>query len=223
MKKYLQILFYMALASMLLVACGTAEEPKDDVAPDNMTADSEKEGTETDGNEVTTEGETPSEGNEDSITAENALTYTSKGEEYTGETILIDEANYTIRILEGYEFTPEEPGRDVLFLQENDSIFTRIEVISKSNSTYENLVENTEEMMAAINEQYEPFNLNDAVKDYPEIGNFVAYIATYEGNEEVVGVVFEKGDILVRLTVFDNKEFDLKDALIKMGLTIEGK
>lgn len=222
MKKYLQILFFMALASLLLVACGTAEEPKDDLAPDNMTADSEKEGTDTEDNEVTTDGETPSEGNEDSITAENALTYTSKGKEYTSETILIDEANYTIRILEGYEFTQEEPGKDLIFLQENGSISARIEVISKNDSTFEKLVANTEELMAAVNEQFKPFDINDAVKDYPEIGNFVAYIATYEGNEEVVGVVFEKDDILVRLTVFDDKEFDLKDALIKMGLTIEG-
>lgn len=220
MKKKLQFLIIMLLSLLLLIACGTAEEPKDKIAPDNMTADTEKDDT-NEKDEVTTEGDTQSGENDSTIPVEKALNYTTKGKEYTSETTIVDEANYSIQLLEGYELTQEEPGRDVLFLQENDAIFMRIEVIQKNDSSFDNLVANTEELMTAINEQYDSYEINN-IKEHKDIKDVVAYIGTHE-EDEVVGVVFEKENILVRLTVFDKPDYDLKDALIQMGLTIEEK
>lgn len=215
MKKKLQLFISVTLLMFLLAACGTTNGQNTE--PDQTTADSEKEIENVEDEETTENGAQDEETNQ----PENKIEYTSKGEVYTHETAVVEEENYTIQILEGYELTKEEPGKEVLFLQDNDAISMRIEVFPKNASSYDHLVKSTEEWMAAINE-YKPLDITEAVNKHPEITNSVAFITTIE-NDEVVGIVYEKNNILVRLSAFDQKDYDLKDALIKMGLTIEEK
>lgn len=214
--KKLQLLFTSLLLILLLAACGTAEDQN--AEPDNTDQETEEE---TNNIEDESAKENGTQQEENANQNENQIQYTSNNETRTAETANVEEDLYTIQIMEGYELTKEEPGKELLFLQDNDAINMRIEVIPKEEADYDNLVKNTQEMMAAISD-YEPFDISEAVKSHPEISNSIAYIATIE-NDEVVGIVYEKGNLLVRLTVYDQKDYDLKDALIKMGLTIKEK
>lgn len=213
--KKLPFLFLSLLLVLLLAACGTAEDQNID--SDDATKETEEETT-TVKEEVATENNAEQE---DTVQPENQIQYTSNNEEHTADTNIVEEEQYTIQVLDGYELTKEEPGKELLFLKDNDAINMRIEVVPKSEANFEDLVKNTEETMATISD-YEPFDISEAVKKHSDITNSASYIATID-NDEVVGIVYEKGNLLVRLTVFDQKDDDLKDALIQMGLTIQEK
>lgn len=220
MKQKLQILLSASLFCLLLAACGTAEQQNSEQDNTNNASNHTAEEIAVDKDETAKEDGTQQKANEDNLG--NQIQYTSKDETYAVETNMVEEDNYIIHILDGYELTKEEPGKEMLYLKDNDAISMRIEVIPKNDSSFEYLVKNTEDMMTAINSDYQPFDISGALKEYPEIANSAAYMTTVE-NDEIIGIVYEKNNILVRLTVFDQKDYDLKDALIKMGLTIEEK
>lgn len=229
MRKNILMLCAIFMSIFLLVACGTAEDQNDEFAPDHQTAnkneDEQKDDTnKNDENEIEKETNeiTKDEENQPASKETNTITYVSKEQEITKDTTLIDEETYQMRIAEGFDFTNEEPGKDLIFYKENDQISMRIEVFSTNDSTYDQVVSNTEEYMAAVNEQFKSVDIQNYIKENKKIEKAVAYQAMYE-NEEVLGIVLEKENVIVRLTIFDQEDYDLKDALIKMGLTIEGK
>lgn len=218
MKKNILLLCAICMSLFLLVACGTADETNDEKTP-NDEANTEVENKNE--NEKNTDEMTNDEGNQSAQDEAKTITYDSKEQTITKETTLIEEETYTIEVAEGFEFTNEEPGKDLIFYKENDQISMRIEVVSVNDSTYEHIVTNTEELMAAINEQFESYDIQHYIEGNDTIEKAVAYKATYE-EDEVIGVVYEKDDLIVRLTIFDQDE-ELKDALIQMGLTIKAK
>ena len=56
--------------------------------------------------------------------------------------------NYTLYVLEGYEFTEEEPRKDVIYNKKNDALWMRIEVFP-SNKSVEELNKETKEILRA--------------------------------------------------------------------------
>ncbi|MEH7005078.1 hypothetical protein [Priestia megaterium] len=56
--------------------------------------------------------------------------------------------NYTLYVLEGYEFTEEEPRKDVIYNKKNDALWMRIEVFP-SNKSVEELKKETKEILRA--------------------------------------------------------------------------
>ncbi|SOB91863.1 hypothetical protein SAMN05880501_101398 [Ureibacillus xyleni] len=213
MKKLLMTIF---LSSLILAACNTAEKPTTEPASDSITADSDINNNVEQQQPPITKEEDPQTNNETP-----AISYTSNNKEFTEATTAVDSEKYTIQTIKGFALTAEEPGKDVLYYEKDDSIFMRIEAASVNDTTFNDLVSNTEETMAAINEQYEPFDFSTYHEDF-KLTNSKAFITNFE-DEEVLMVVFEKDELLVRLSIYDHAKYDLSDAMIKMGLTIQLK
>ncbi|MDN4492327.1 hypothetical protein [Ureibacillus aquaedulcis] len=232
MSKTLKFIITLFLSITVLAACNTEEE-----APDSNSATGTAH---TEGNEVNDSVDTeepatddgqkeepatadPSENTDtdtdtDSTTA-SSITFSSNGQSKTEELSPVSGEQYTIQVIPGFSLTPEEPGKDLLSYDEDDSVSMRIEAMTTDDSTFKDLVANTEETMSAINEDYEPYDITEFIGNQ-DLTNSTAYVANHD-NEEVTTVVFEKAEKLVRLTIFDKKEIDLSEALVKMGLTIE--
>ncbi len=98
----------------------------------------------------------------------NSITYTTNNVQKTEETTTVNsnEQQYSIQILPNFTLTAEEPGKDMLYLTEDDSISMRIEYMSVNDTSFENLVKNTEEMMSVVNEnvQYTDFEIQSLCK-----------------------------------------------------------
>lgn len=229
MKKNVGLFSTVCLTLLLLTACNTEEEPQqgmeepanEEITPTEEINKDEKTETNEKVNEPKeTEGQlNPAKTKENEVT--NDITYSTNGDEITEETTTVDSNNYSLQLIPGFTLTPEEPGKDMLYFEENDKISMRIETIPATQATYDDIVANTEETVAAIGE-YEPFPIDQYIGNHSEISKAIAYTVTFE-TEKIVMIVFEKGDIIVRLTVYDDTSVDLTDAMVKMGLTIQSK
>ncbi|RHW39827.1 hypothetical protein D1B33_02955 [Lysinibacillus yapensis] len=235
-KKFRLLSLTLLLSIGVLAACNTAEEE-----PANETATDETETQEPVNSEKPVETAEPNNGsaNEEDENGEaeqpaqeepnaeeepkaedtQSITYTSNGETKTAEVTPVSGEQYSMNIMDGFTFTQEEPGKDVVYYDENDSVFMRVEVSSVNDAAFDDVVANTEEMMAAISDNVEQYDVAPLVEGQ-DISNQAAYIADLE-SEEVIAFVFERGDKVVRLSVYDNAEADLSEAMIKMGLTIK--
>ncbi|KGR73715.1 hypothetical protein [Ureibacillus sinduriensis] len=220
MSKTLKFIITLFLTITILAACNTEQESTE---TDSATGSAHTEGKEVN-ESVDTEEPTTEEGNKVDQTSketdtESTISFSSNGESKTAELSKVDGEQYSIQVIPGFSLTPEEPGKDVLYYDEDDSINMRIEAMTTDDSTFDDLVANTEETMGAISQDYEQYDIADFVGDY-DLENSTAYIANLD-SEEVITVVFEKANNLVRLTIFDRLDVDLSEAMIKMGLTIE--
>lgn len=220
MKNNLLLLMTLFLSIVILAACNTAEEPTTEPASDSITADSDINNN-AEEKEPPITNEEQEEPQTDSEEVKPEISYTSNNEEQTESTTSVDSEKYTIQTIEGFSLTAEEPGKDVLYYEKDDSIFMRIEYATVNDTTFDDLVANTEETMSAINEEYETFDFK-TYHDENKLTNSAAYKTNFE-DEEVLMVVYEKGDSLVRLTIYDHAKYDLSDAFIKMGLSIQSK
>nr|WP_106783892.1 hypothetical protein [Lysinibacillus timonensis] len=221
MKKPVKLFTSLFLSLFLLVACNTAEQSTGDVPNENgQTANNGSNIEQPNGSVNDNETEPEQTDTTDEV---SSITYTSNGEQETQETSLktSKEQNFSIQVLPSFSLTAEEPGKDMLYLTDNDAITMRIEYKSKDDTDFQNLVKETEELMSAVNVHvgYEEIDIQSFIDEELNITNFKAFQVVF--NDQVVtGIVFEKDDELVRLTIFDNKLVDLTEAMIKMGLTI---
>lgn len=237
-----------AAAVLMLAACGTAEEEagnngdtemeQEEAADQNQEADtsetneSSDEGTGT-GEEETAGEQAPDDeaaedqqevsGQQEERGPERELTYQSGGSEQAGQAMLTesDEMDYSIYVLDGYQLTSEEPSKDVLYWNEDEQVFMRIETFG-SDADYTML---TEQMIGSL--EYDGGEASDVSGEYS--------LAESSGIEELVirqletgeglttGAVFMKDGMTVRLTVFDKPEADQTGALLSMGSTIGQK
>lgn len=203
----------MLILILMLVACNTTDEPPTEPANGTVTTNEGKN----DSGEITETDEKQNDSSKNGNVTEDDPEATPNGEDTTE----VSGDLYTMQISTDFTFTPEEPGKDMVLYDENDKISMRIEALTKNDTTYEDLVTNTKEWMTAVSDQYDTNNI-DALLTDQNITNATSFIANVE-DEKVVTVVFEKGNILVRLTVFDLNDVNLTDKLIKMGLTIQEK
>lgn len=218
MKIPLRIVLSLFFSVILLTACNTAA-PKTEPASNPTTANNseQKQTTEEPKNSNTTV-EQPIADESD----HTSITYITNGEIKTEKTTIVDSEKYSLRALPDFKITAEEPGRDLLYFEKNDAVSMRIEAMSKNDTSFNDIVANSKETMTAINEAYEPFDLTTYLKNHSNIKNSAAFIANF-ADDQVVTVVFENEDLLVRLTVFDKHKMDLTDALLKMGFSIDAK
>ena len=228
MSKTFKGIITLFLSIIVLAACNTTE---DSTSEENSATVTEQ----TEGKEVNESVDTEEPSAEDSqqevsdstqegksAAAEestDSITFSSKGESKTEEVTSVSSEQYTIKVIPGFTLTPEEPGKEMLYFDEDDSISMRIEAMTTNDTAFEDLVAGTEETMTAVSSEYEQYDISTIIEN-ANLENAAAYIANF-GTEEVISVVFEKEDKLVRLTVYDNEEADLSEAMIKMGLTIE--
>ncbi|MCM3087252.1 hypothetical protein M3557_04935 [Bhargavaea ginsengi] len=238
-----------ATAILLLAACGTAEEadqPEEDTQmvqeeEANQNGDAVEETETEDGQPA--EEESPEEADsaekpaEDEESAEESspgeqaeqrgpereLTYQSGGEQQTSQAKLTesDVMDFSLYVLDGYQLTSEEPNKDVLYWNEDEQVFMRIETFG-TDADYAML---TEQMIGSL--EFDGGEAKDVSDEYN--------LAEADGIEELVlrqlengeglttGAVFKKDGMTVRLTVFDKPEADQTDALLSMGATIGQK
>ncbi|SOC35155.1 hypothetical protein [Ureibacillus acetophenoni] len=216
MTKQIKFLAILCIALLMLVGCNTAKDQ--DTTDETSTTEGNNAS-----NDNTEKDEQPTESDDVTEKESKTITYTTNGEQKQEETTAVnsDEQQYSIEILPSFTLTAEEPGKDMLYLTENGSISMRIETMSVNDQTYENLIANTEEMMNAVDETVHPtnFDIQSYIANHSDITNYAAYKVDLV-DEIVTAVVFEKANQLVRLTIFDDPNVDLTEAMIKMGLTI---
>ena len=156
---------------------------------------------------------------------EKTLTYLVNEEvkEDTAKLTNSDEQNYSLYKLDGYSLTGEEPNKDSLYLDENPAVFMRVETISKDDASYEIIAENMSETIAAVSVGKEPVQIaKDKLPQSEGIVNPIGFQTTFELGT-VSGYVFEQGNLIVRLSIFDQKSVNLTDAFLKMGETVAAK
>jgi hypothetical protein len=156
---------------------------------------------------------------------EKTLTY-SVNEEVKEDTAKLtdsDEQNYSLYKLDGYTLTGEEPNKDSLYLDENPAVFMRVETISKDDASYQIIADNMVETIAAVSVGKEPVEIaKDKLPQGEGVLNPIGYETTFELGT-VSGYVFEQGNLIVRLSIFDQQSVNLTDAFLKMGETVAAK
>ena len=209
MLKIFKLIITLLFSITVLASCTTAEESPTESEKETVTANTEaQKGNQTVDTEKSTTEKTDS-----------TITFSSKGESKTEELTPISGERYTLHVIPGFSLTSEEPGKDLLLYDQNDSVSMRIEMFTTSATTFKDLVANTEQTIAAVSGDYQPYNISPIIKDQ-NLSSATAYIANSD-DKEIISFVFVKAEKLVRLTIFDSPEVDLSEAMIKMGLTIE--
>ncbi len=222
MQKYWLLMASITLSISMLAACNTSEDTNSGQGDTSSVVE------EVDQEETTTpEDESTDDTNSEEVTEERGpektLSFSLKGEakEETATLTKSDNQNYSIYKLEGFELTGEEPNKDSLYLTENDAVFMRIETLSKADASIDYVRENMLQTMAAVSIGSEPVTIEDDAK-LPQ-GNGISNQSGVEVVTDlgtVSGIVFEQGDLIVRLTIFDRKNESITDAFLKMGETI---
>ena len=107
---------------------------------------------------------------------------------------------YTVQLLADYELTEEEPNRDIVYPIDNEENFMRIEVGEAGD--YEYFVENTVEVLKASSNGQQPNEMIDLPFDLNGEASTGYQVQTPSGI--VSGFVVQKGNQLVRITMFDD-------------------
>lgn len=237
-------LLYTALsASLLLAACGTdtSEEDNDkpsientDQAADTGTEETEStdgESGEAEGTDTTTDENAT---NEDEVTEEDSTSDSDSeadSSETDGSATLAnavetesDEQPFKMQVLPTYELTSEEPGRDILYLKEQDDKFMVIKTSQASETDLDKAVENMKETLAATSADASPVALTDEAQlpTSKELEKVQAYrVASAEG--PITAMIFQKDDLIVQVMMYDNNDESYYEEYLKMAETIQPK
>ncbi|WP_243298763.1 hypothetical protein [Bacillus litorisediminis] len=212
MKPFNHIFGVLFLTSVILTACGTSSTAPEE-EPANTTNPSANENTAQNPEETDAAEEPDADTNEEENS--KTLTYTFNGSEVSETASLISspEQPYSLSVLPGFTLDSEEPGKDVLYLNDDSSIFMRIELIDKTVNI-EQLIQTTTDQLAVVtdvvnhDESSENVELPDAIK--LEASN----------NEQTVTSYIKKGDFQWKITMFTTPSSDYRDAFLEMAKTI---
>ena len=227
MKKGMTILSSVLLLSMLLAACNTDTKDVPETSatiPNEQLDQTSTEDTNTDDQQPTsTPEEKQPEENTDNTT-KSLITYTSKGQKVQQDvqTSTSEQSNYSIRHTADFTLVAEEPNKDLLYLNVDDTISMRIEVVNKAEISFEDVKTNAIETMAAIAPEgkYGELDLTNSLKDQKGLLQSVGYETVLEADKVQIIVLEHEGKI-IKLTIYDTAEADLSDAFLQMGLTIQ--
>lgn len=229
MKKTWLLFASITLAISMLSACNTTNESKGNEKETDTQVESGETNGEENAEEVVEEEVVEETEEEQPVTTERGpektLTYSVNDEEKEETATLTDsdEQNYSIYKLDGFSLTGEEPNKDSLYLDDNPAVFMRVETISKDDASLEIIANNMFETIAAVSVNKEPVEIEkDKLPQGEGILNPSGYLTTFELGT-VSGYVFEQGNMIVRLTIFDQESVKLTDAFLKMGETIGPK
>ncbi len=237
MKKNWRLLYAIMAIALILSACGTTDADQDDVGESggSETPISEVEETnEEDANgdetneDAVNEDETENATDEDStndkqLTEDEVSTETETETDFLNEAMQVesDAQDFSVYLLPEYKLTSEEPGKDSLYLEADDSRFMRIETMSPEDFTYEYLEENMLAVLEASSGGKTPVEITDeqSLPSDNNLTNAKAYTVDVEEGT-VTGILFEREDLLVRLTIFDSAEAEHFEDFLHMGETI---
>jgi len=172
--------------------------------------------------ETPASNETNKDNTDTSAKTEQEVKYKQKGEDKTEnatESKSVDQG-YKMQQLPGFTLSPEEPGKDMLVSNENSEVFMRIETVDASQSSYDDAKTSMQDHMNAVGA---PVALSsEELAAFKDVKSVEGYVVDFD-TEKVVGVVFEKDGLITKLTIHDNDELDLTDAMLKMASTISKK
>lgn len=240
-------LLYTALsASLLLAACGTDTSDEDNVKQPVENTDQAGESN-PEGSDATENGTDSTQGtenkDEDTTKEEDATNEEGTEEDTTNDTESeadgaedvsplegavetdSDEQNFKIQVLPAYELTSEEPGRDILYLKEQEDKYMVIRTIPASETNFDDAVENMKETLAATSTDATPVELTDSgqLPSDKKLEKVQAYRVTNEGGPIITAMIFQKGDMVVRVMMYDDNEESYYEEFLKMTETIEAK
>ena len=206
MKKWTFYAGSALLATLMLAGCGsdsTEDEPKDkqeEAAPkdtqENNSSDQEQ-GTK----------------NEKIRLMEQNLQYTLDGKmkEETAFLKKSDNQPFSLYVLQDYDLSAEEPGKDIVFLKDDDSVYMRMELLDQAN--WDEVEQNAKDQLQTISDKLEDPGL--------DIANGTAYeVSTTEG-EVVTSILLKDEKAPMRLTLFTKKNQDYRNAFLEMAKTAE--
>jgi len=202
-------LLYAAIATtLLLTACGTSTDK--DPESTNGSADvveNVDKGTVTEGKEPDTEVD---EVQEDIM--KNADLMES------------DEQSYAISVLPDYSLLSEEPGKDSLISADNEEVFMRIETVVKEDGTYDYLAENMIAVLEASGDGSAPIEVLDE-KSMPTAEGIenAKVMAIKAETASITGIIFERDNMVVKLTIYDSPKEEYFEQFLRMAETIVTK
>lgn len=124
--------------------------------------------------------------------------------------------HYSISVFSGYQLTGEEPGRDVLYDQQDDAFFMRIEILPAESDLYTES-QTMKDQLEAVGSRAEDYSKTD---DSKQLSADKAYQAS-NGNEKVSGFLISKEDSIIKLTIFNpDTGKHTEDPFISMANTI---
>ena len=135
-----------------------------------------------------------------------------------------DEQGYAISVLPDYTLTSEEPGKDSLLAVNNEAVFMRIETMAKEDSTYDYLAENMVAVLEASGDGSAPIEVTHE-KSIPA-GDGIENAKVLEVKAEtasITGIIFERDNMIVRLTIYDSPKEEYFEQFLRMGETIVSK
>ncbi|MBO0997082.1 hypothetical protein IOC57_04795 [Bacillus sp. SD075] len=195
----------VTIAAFLLTGCGTATDEN----ADEPQEDSVKEGNE--GN--TSQGDNRNDRNDNKVRLmEQNLQYTINGEakEKTAFLKKSDNQPFSLYVLQQFKLSGEEPGKDIVFLTEDDSIYMRIELL-KADVNWDEVEKNVQAQLKSISE-----TIRDPSLDVEDGKAF----EVESGDEVITTILLKDEKAPVRLTIFTKKDRDYRDAFLEMVKTL---
>ncbi|MFJ8266170.1 hypothetical protein [Peribacillus asahii] len=221
MTKWTSILSGVAVATLVLTGCGTADkeevkEPTNEEVNEKQNGSSQTEETNENQNGPSENEETNEEQSNEVRVMETNLKYTlnKESKEETAFLKTSDNQPFNMYVLPEFELSSEEPGKDLVFLSENDAISMRIELLPEGTD----LVETEKYMKTFLS------SISESISDPKlQIENGVSYEVVTPDNEVVTSVLLKNEKAPVLLTMFTTKEADYRGAFLEMAKTILAK
>ncbi|RID87597.1 hypothetical protein D1953_05270 [Peribacillus asahii] len=221
MTKWTSILSGVAVATLVLTGCGTTDkdevkEPTNEEVNEQQNGSSQAEETNDNQNGSSENEETNEEQSNEAHVMEKNLKYTlnKESKEETAFLKTSDNQPFNMYVLPEFELSSEEPGKDLVFLSENDAISMRIELLPEGTD----LVETEKYMKTYLS------SISESISDPKlQIENGVGYEVVTPDDEVVTSVLIKNEKAPVLLTMFTTKEDDYRSAFLEMAKTILAK
>jgi hypothetical protein len=195
----------VTFAAFLLTGCGTTTDEN----ADGPKEDSVKEGNE--GN--TSQGDNHNNRSDNKVRLlEQNLQYTINGEakEKTAFLKKSDNQPFSLYVLQQFRLSAEEPGKDIVFLTEDDSIYMRIELL-KADVNWDEVEKNVQAQLKSVSE-----TIRDPSLDVEGGTGF----EVESGDDVITSILLKDEKAPVRLTIFTKKDRDYRDAFLEMAKTL---
>ncbi|WP_350301884.1 hypothetical protein [Peribacillus frigoritolerans] len=201
MTRWIRYIGCVTFAAFLLTGCGTTTDEN---------ADEPQEGSVKEGNESNT-SQGDNRNNKVRLMEQN-LQYSINGEakEKTAFLKKSDNQPFSLYVLQQFRLSAEEPGKDIVFLTEDDSIYMRIELL-KTDVNWDEVEKNVQSQLESISE-----TIRDPSLDIESGTGF----EVESGDDVITSILLKDEKAPVRLTMFTKKDRDYRDAFLEMAKTL---
>ncbi|MFJ8068954.1 hypothetical protein ACIQZD_08385 [Peribacillus sp. NPDC096447] len=201
MTRWTRYIGCVTFAAFLLTGCGTTTDEN---------ADEPQEGSVKEGNEGNA-SQGDNRNNKVRLMEQN-LQYSINGEAKEKTAFLKKSNNqpFSLYVLQQFSLSAEEPGKDIVFLTEDDSIYMRIELL-KTDVNWDEVEKNVQSQLESITE-----TIRDPSLDIESGTGF----EVESGDDVITSILLKDEKAPVRLTMFTKKDRDYRDAFLEMAKTL---